>query len=167
MATGRNMQLTKQVGEYLVSAELCRRGLISTTFTGNVPKLDILAIDKKLQTIPIQVKTITGGSWQFNASTFLDIEISSNKIQTVKRKRTLSNPELICIFVKLKEQNRDEFYIFRIKDLQHIIYKNYTEYLSSKNGKRPKNPESTHCAIKIDDLKDFKDKWGLIFPIDD
>jgi len=36
MATGRSMQLTKQVGEYLASAELCRRGLISTTFTGHL-----------------------------------------------------------------------------------------------------------------------------------
>jgi hypothetical protein len=25
------------VGEYLVAAEVCRRGLIATTFTGNVP----------------------------------------------------------------------------------------------------------------------------------
>jgi len=37
------MQLTKQVGEYLVAAEVCRRGLIATTFTGNVPHYDIIA----------------------------------------------------------------------------------------------------------------------------
>ena len=49
MATGRDMQLTKMIGEYLVCAELCRRGLLATTFTGNVPEFDILATDKRLQ----------------------------------------------------------------------------------------------------------------------
>jgi len=36
MATGRSNYLTKQAGEYLVAAELSRRGFIATTFTGNV-----------------------------------------------------------------------------------------------------------------------------------
>ena len=49
MATGRDIQLTKMIGEYLVCAELCRRGLLATTFTGNVPEFDILATDKELQ----------------------------------------------------------------------------------------------------------------------
>jgi len=49
MATGRDMQLTKMIGEYLVCAELCRRELLATTFTGNVPEFDILATDKRLQ----------------------------------------------------------------------------------------------------------------------
>ncbi len=48
MATGRNMQLTKMIGEYLLCAELCRRGLLATTLTGNVPEFDILASDKRL-----------------------------------------------------------------------------------------------------------------------
>jgi hypothetical protein len=42
MATGRQMKLVGQTGEYLVAAELGRRGLIATTFTGNVPDYDIL-----------------------------------------------------------------------------------------------------------------------------
>jgi len=36
MTTGRENQLTKQIGEYLVSAELCRRGFVETTFTENI-----------------------------------------------------------------------------------------------------------------------------------
>ena len=43
MATGRQVQLTKQVGEYLVAAELSRRGLLTATFAGNVPDYDIVA----------------------------------------------------------------------------------------------------------------------------
>ncbi len=49
MATGGNIQLTKMIGEYLVYAELCRRGLLATTFTENVPEFEILATDKCLQ----------------------------------------------------------------------------------------------------------------------
>lgn len=163
MATGRNTQLTKQVGEYLVSAELCRRGLISTTFTGNVPFFDIIAINERLQAIPIQVKTITKGSWQFDARKFLKISITSgNGIQTVEGKTKLENRDLIYVFVRLKGQNQDEFYICKNKALQQIIHRKYTQWLSKKGGKRPKNPNSTHCAVSPEDLKNYKDRWELI-----
>lgn len=57
MTKGRENQLTKQVGEYLVSAELCRRGFVATTFTGNIPEFDMLAVNGSNETIPLQVKT--------------------------------------------------------------------------------------------------------------
>ncbi len=60
MATGREMQLTKRVGEYLVCAELCRRGLIATTLAGNVPEFDVLAINDEHETKSIQVKSHKG-----------------------------------------------------------------------------------------------------------
>ena len=37
MGKGRHNKLVGQTGEYLVAAELSRRGYIATTFTGNVP----------------------------------------------------------------------------------------------------------------------------------
>lgn len=46
MATGRSNKLVGQTGEYLVAAELSRRGFIATTFTGNVPHYDIIASDE-------------------------------------------------------------------------------------------------------------------------
>ena len=46
MATGRSNKLVGQTGEYLVAAELSRRGHIATTFTGNVPHYDIIASDE-------------------------------------------------------------------------------------------------------------------------
>ena len=42
MPSGRNNQLLGATGEYLVAAELCRRGLIATTFTGNGGAIFIL-----------------------------------------------------------------------------------------------------------------------------
>jgi len=43
MATGLENKLTGAIGEFLVAAELCRRGLLATPFAGNVPHYDIIA----------------------------------------------------------------------------------------------------------------------------
>jgi len=161
MATGREMQLTKRVGEYLVCAELCRMGFTATTFAGNVPEFDILAINDKYQTKPIQVKAIKGGGWQFDVSKFLDISINDN-IQMVNGKRQLQNPNLICVFVKLISQGKDEFYIFRLKDLQNIIFRNHDGWLRQHKGKRPRNPKSMHCAVSPTDLSKYRDNWELL-----
>jgi len=167
MRSGRKNQLTKQIGEYLVAAELCRRGLIATTFTGNVPDFDIIATDATFKTIPIQVKTIWGlrGAWQFDARKFINITID-NGIQKVNGKTNLSNCNLLCIFVKLNSSDErigyDEFYIFQIGDLQKIIFENYSHNLEKVKGKRPRNVNSTHVSVYPENLKRFEGNWDLI-----
>jgi hypothetical protein len=167
MRSGRKNLLTKQIGEYLVAAELGRKGLIATTFTGNVPDFDILATNETFKTIPIQVKTIWGprGAWQLDARKFLNITID-NGIQRVTGKTSLSNSDLFCIFVRLispdEEKGDDEFYIFRLGDLQKIIFENYNHYLEKIMGKRPKNENSTHVSVNPENLKRFEGNWDLI-----
>jgi hypothetical protein len=146
MATGRDMQLTRQIGEHLVAAELGRRGYVATPFSGNVPLFDILAADIRGFAIPVQVKSIKGPSWQFSVDTFLNIEMVGNQ-QMVKGKKELANPSLVCIFVVLKEGGGDEFYIFRLQDLQDHFFRVY------KGGIRPRNPQSMHCAIWPSELR--------------
>lgn len=63
MSVGRNCKLVGQVGEYLVCAELGKRGLIATPFAGNVPTFDLLIADEACRTLPIKVKTSAGDSW--------------------------------------------------------------------------------------------------------
>ena len=75
MATGLSNKLASQTGEYLVCAELGRRGLIATTFTGNVPEYDLLVCDDSLRTLPVQVKTTRGDSWRSRADIWLELEI--------------------------------------------------------------------------------------------
>jgi len=163
MASGRKNQLTKQIGEYLVAAELCRRGLIATTFTGNVPDFDVIATNKSFKTVPIQVTTIWGkGAWQFDGSKFLDIKFEVNGIQRIIGKKNLSNPDLICIFVRLISQGNDGFFIFRLIDLQEIIFEHYSQYLVKHNGKRPRNESSTHAGVNPILLERFRDNWGII-----
>lgn len=161
MATGRNMQLTKQVGEYLAAAELCRRGLIATTFTGNVPEFDILAINEKRETIPIQVKTIQSGSWQSDVTNFLIIDIKQG-VQTIGGKVKLPNPDLVCIYIKLIESGKDEFYILKMKEFQDIVLESYTKWIKSHNYRRPRKPESTHLSVASRELSAYRDNWGLI-----
>jgi hypothetical protein len=36
----------QRFGEYLVTAELCRRGFSATPFAGNIPYIDIVATDQ-------------------------------------------------------------------------------------------------------------------------
>jgi hypothetical protein len=52
-----------------------------------------------------------------------------------------------------------------MKDLQNIIYRKYTDWLAKKKGKRPKNPNSTHCAVYPEDLKDYKNRWETIMNV--
>jgi hypothetical protein len=89
MVTGRSNYLTKQAGEYLVAAELSRRGYIATTFTGNVPYYDIIAVDDSGGHVVVQVKAIAGASWQFKATDFADMVMKGR--QQIVLRDTLCN----------------------------------------------------------------------------
>jgi hypothetical protein len=45
MARSFKTQLAGQIGESLVVAELGRRGIVATTFAGNVPDIDLLGTE--------------------------------------------------------------------------------------------------------------------------
>src|SRR5215831_9443517 len=99
MATGRSNYLTKQTGEYIVAAELSRRGFIATTFTGNVPYYDIVAVNEKGRHALVQVKAIQGNSWQLSADQFADIEMNGRQ-QIIRRQ--LDSPFQYLIFVMVQ-----------------------------------------------------------------
>src|SRR5690606_37713034 len=69
MRKGFSNKLVGQTGEYLVAAELSRRGLIATTFTGNVPHYDIIASHEIGRHVSVQVKASRGPSWHFGSIT--------------------------------------------------------------------------------------------------
>ena len=119
MKTKNNNQLTRQIGEHLVVSKLGRLGIFATPFAGNVPDFDVLASDLSGHSIPLQVKTINGGGWQFNSNKFLEIEHKGD-YQVVKGEKKLRHPDLVCVFVLLKPDERDEFYIFPLRALQQL-----------------------------------------------
>lgn len=164
MATGRgrNNQLTKQVGEYLVACELARRGLIVATFSGNVPDFDLIATDGKGASCPIQVKTMRGGSWQFSTDKFADITFKGKR-QVVGRKKPLPVPQLICVFVLASEKyGQDKFFVLKWSKVRDIVVANHKRWLKAHGGIRPKKYDSMHCSIYEAELKPYKDDWGLI-----
>ena len=72
-----NTQLAGQIGESLAVAELGRRGIVATTFAGNVPDIDLLAY-RNGRTIALQVKSVRTGSISFDAKRFMTIEFDGD-----------------------------------------------------------------------------------------
>ena len=163
MATGRSTKLTGAVGEFLVSAELCRRDLIATPFAGNVPHYDIIASGQFGGHVAIQVKAINGGTWQFDIRSFLDVQMEDDgKHQRVGKLQPEPFPRLVYVLVVLKGTAQDEFFILGWKDLQDILVKGYKAYLRRHSYIRPRAPGSFHTALAILDVEPFKDLWGKI-----
>ena len=154
MATGVSTQLTKQIGESLVVAELGRLGYVATSFTGNLPEVDVLAKSPRGKTFSVQVKAIRGASWQFDVRNYLRVELQGRK--QVVQGRANGPKALICIFVQVGANREDEFYVFRWRVLQEFFFRTYL------SRTRPRNPESFHCAIWPRDLADHRDKWSIL-----
>src|SRR5215510_604171 len=157
MATGRSNQLTKQVGEYLVAAELGRFGLVAATFSGSVPDYDIIATDSAFRSVPVQVKAVTGSSWQFDIRRFVNVHLNDKK-QIVGDPVPITN-DIVCVMVALKGYGSDRFYVLPLKKLQELLISGHCAYLAKHGGVRPKKHDSFHCAISEEQLAPFKDKW--------
>jgi len=170
MSTGRSNKLIGQVGEFLVCAELGRRGLIATPFAGNVPGYDVIATNEDCRSIPIQVKANNGKrSWQFPAKKYLRIEIDpKTKVQTVHGyQRGLFPDNLIFVFVRLAPRDRidredDRFFILEWRELRKVMVDHYRRNLKKWGGVRPKNPDSTHMALFLPELEPFEGRWEVI-----
>lgn len=162
MATGRSNKLVGQTGEYLVAAELSRRGLIATTFTGNVPHYDIIASNEAGKHVSVQVKASRGSSWQFGDITcFCDISFKGKR-QIVGQLKRCSVQRLIVIFVRIDPEGSDEYYIITWRRLRDLVVKVHKSYLAGHKGIRPQRWDSLHGAISVKDLRSFKAKWHTV-----
>ena len=131
-----------------VAAELCRRGMVATTFTGNVPDYDIVAVTETGDSVLVQVKSMWGGSWQFaNARAFLDIQ-QDGKRQIPGRRKRPKYPNLIYVFVLLARDGADRFFLLRATELHSMIATGYRSYMKHMGGVRPKNNESYHWGTQ-------------------
>jgi len=162
MATGRSNKLVGQKGEYLVAAELSRRGLIATTFTGNVPHYDIIASSEEGKHVSVQVKASRGSSWQFgDVSRFFEITFNGKK-QIIGRVRKCPVQRLVVVFVAIDANGADRFYILTWRRLRDIFFRGHKAYLARHNGQRPKKWDSLHGAISEQTLEPYKDKWVTV-----
>jgi hypothetical protein len=166
MKKGRNNKLAGQIGEFLVCAELGKRGFIATSFTGNVPEFDLIVADDNLKTVPIQVKSSRGDNWPTKADIWIDIEIDDKNEKQIDHGNTvISNPDLIyvCVAIGDPDKNeRDRFFILKKRDIQTISSTGYRKWMDTKNWKRPRNYKSLDNRYNINDLLPFENNWALI-----
>lgn len=166
MATGLSNKLTGQIGEYLACAELGKRGFIATSFTGNVPEFDLIITNDELATMPIQVKTTRGKNWPTKADLWINIKINEHEKKQVDLGNVkIEHPELIYICVALAELasgEKDRFFILTKRELQDICSKNYREWISRLNWKRPRNYKSLDNRYYINDLLQYENNWKII-----
>ena len=162
MGRGRSNKLVGQTGEYLVAAALSRRGLIATTFTGNVPHYDIIASDEKGRHVSVQVKAGRVGSWQFgNVTQFCDIAFD-HKRQVVGKPKACPVQRLVMIFVRIEEDGNDQFYILKWQKLRDLVIKQHKAFLQKHNGVRPRQWESLHCAVTEETVRPYLEKWDTV-----
>jgi hypothetical protein len=162
MSTGRSNKLVGATGEYLVAAELSRRGLIATTFTGNVPHYDIIASDEDGRHVSVQVKASRGPSWQFgNITLYCDITFDGKR-QIVGNRKPSPVRRLIMVFVKIDEEGNDSFYIVPWERFRDMLVAHHEAYLAKHSGTRPKRWDSFHCTIAESALHRYQDKWKTI-----
>lgn len=164
MSSGRYNKLAGQIGEYLVCAELGRRGFIATPFSGNVPTFDVLATDLLCHTVPIQVKASRGDSWPSRADRWMKIEYDATaKKQIYSGPAKLAVPELVWVCVAIASPGgQDRFFVLTEADVQNVCVTGYTSWMEKIGWKRPKNPTSLDCRWAISDIEQFEDQWELI-----
>ena len=161
---GRNNKLAGQIGEFLVCAELGRRGLIATPFSGNVPTFDILVADNFCRTLPIQVKASRSDNWPSDARDWMNITFDlKTGVQTNHGAIQIPNPDLIYVCVAIAPPNgKDRFFILTKSQLQQACIRKYSEWMGKREWKRPRNPSSYDCRYWIDGVEEFEDNWELI-----
>lgn len=161
MARSFKTQLAGQIGEALVVAELGRRGIVATAFAGNVPDIDLLTY-KHGKTCALQVKAWRNGGVSFDATRYLNIKIS-DEIQSVLGLNEELDPNLIFVFVMIGEKLGDDiFFLLTQRDLQSLIQQGYTAFLDKHGGRRPRNANTTHNSVTLEQLAKFEGNWDLI-----
>jgi hypothetical protein len=165
MGKGRDNKLAGQIGEYLVCAELGKRGLVATPFSGNVPAFDILAADELCRTVPIQVKASRSDNWPSDARAWMQISLDpETKAQKNLGSVQIKNPDLIYVYVAIAppDGSRDRFFILTKAQLQIVCIKMYSAWMDNLDWKRPRNPASYDCRHRISDMQQYENNWQLI-----
>jgi len=162
MPSGRSNKLVGATGEYLVAAELSRRGLIATTFTGNVPHYDIIASDETGRHVSVQVKASSSASWMFgDLSCFFEIKFKGKR-QSVGSPKRCPVKGLIVVFVAIGHDRSDRFYVLTWRQLRDLVKTSHASYLAKHKGVRPKKWDSRHGAIVEKQLARYKDRWSVL-----
>lgn len=140
MPTGRHTHQIGRSGEYYVVAELSRRGFDATTFTGNLPHVDILAIAPDWSALYFQVKTQTGKGWQLDARERLRAPI----------------PRLYWVLALLRNDEEPRYWVIPDAEMQTIIQ---AEYDSRPHQFDPNKPKVYHMRLPEKSIAGREGGW--------
>ena len=127
MAKNFKTQLSGQIGEHLVVAELGRLGIIATPFAGNVPDIDVLAYANGMS-LPIQVKAQRDGSISVDAKKYLVIEFDGD-VQIIKGRSADIDRTLVFVLVEIGSiSGEDNFFVYTQGDVQDLIQSNHSAF---------------------------------------
>ena len=147
------INLSAKQANILLLLKLSRRGLIATTFTGNVPHYDIIASNEDGKHVSVQVKASRASSWQFGDITqFCEISFKG-KHQIVGRLKRSPVQRLVVVFVMIDPRGADRYYILTWRMIRDLIVKGHKSYLAKHNGLRAQTWDSLHSAISEKTLK--------------
>lgn len=148
--------ITGSAGEFIVAAELSRRGMIATLTLKNTPLIDVLASNPKKGLLAnVQVKTRS----QANKQGW----VLSKKVEI---KTDVKN--LYYVFVNLKELNElPDYYIIPHNKFANYISKVHKEWLlsESKGGKPRKDNDIRNFKPESRDKKfalKYLNKWEVL-----
>lgn len=147
-----NTQQVGRTGEHFVAAELHRRGAYAVTFSGNMPDIDILASNiDRTRTVAIQVKTKTAGSWHTTTR------------RGCPREEHPSETEFwIFVDIGREPEARPDYFIVPAWWIENSIHTEHQEYLARHGGQRAQNPKSTHHAVPLNRITQWRERWDLL-----
>lgn len=144
-----NTQQVGSAGEHFVAAEIHRRGGYAVTFSKNMHDIDLLASDPGHdRVISIQVKTKTASTWQ----------------TSTKRGQKRKAPEVETKYWMLVAlgKERPEFCVVPRWWIENDIHTAHSKYLAESGRHRVKNDASTHHAIPVSRIAQWKDRWDVL-----
>lgn len=145
-----NTHQVGQAGEHYVAAELHRRGAYAVTFSGNMPRIDVLASNlDRSRTVAIQVKTKTAGTWQ-------------TSIRRGRPRKKVANEAEFWIFVDIGKdpEKSPDFYIAPAWWIENSIHERHEAYLARHGGTSPR--DSLHHAIPKSVIEEWRDRWDVL-----
>jgi hypothetical protein len=132
-------------GEYLVAAELSRRGYVASLTLRNTRGIDILASNKDAtKSVGIQVKTSQGSAPAWIMSKKAEDDLAEN---------------LLYIFVCLPPPA--QFYIVPRKDVAEHVRTSHKSWLATP-GKRGQTHRDSDVRQFRDPDHKYKDRWELL-----
>lgn len=134
-------------GEYLVAAELSRRGYVATLTLRNTRGIDILASNlDATQSVGIQVKTSQGARPDWMMHKKAEADLAEN---------------LFYVFVFLAPENSANFYVVPRKVVAKYVRESHAKWLKTPGRQGQAHKDSDMRRYK-DPSHEYKDRWNIL-----